>query len=105
MGIIGGTGLDDPNILSNRKETNSLTFYGKPSDCPIEGDISGVPCVLLARHGRKHDTMPTDVNYRANIWTLKQLGCTHVIATTATGSLRSEIQRGDIVILDGFIDR
>lgn len=71
----------------------------------VEGKISGIDCVLLARHGRKHSIMPSNVNYRANIWALKNLGCTHVIVTTATGSLQEHIRPGDIVILDSFIDR
>lgn len=71
----------------------------------VEGKISGVDCVLLARHGRKHSIMPSNVNYRANIWALKNVGCTHVIVSTATGSLQEEIKPGDIVIIDNFIDR
>lgn len=71
----------------------------------IEGKINGVDCVLLARHGRKHSIMPSNVNYRANIWALKDVGCTHVVVSTATGSLQENIKPGDIVILDNFIDR
>lgn len=56
------------------------------------------------RHGRKHSISPTNVNYRANIWALKHLGCTHIIASSATGSLKEEIKPGDLVILDSFID-
>lgn len=78
---------------------------GAPSDVLVEGKISGVDCVLLARHGRKHSIMPSNVNYRANIWALKNVGCTHVIVSTATGSLQEEIKPGDIVIIDNFIDR
>lgn len=83
-------------------------FYsnlGAPSDVLIEGKINGVECVLLARHGRKHSIMPSNINYRANIWALKNVGCTHVIASTATGSLQENIKPGDIVIIDNFIDR
>lgn len=105
VGIIGGSGLDDPDILSQRRETVLETQFGAPSDCLIEGRIGGVDCVLLARHGRKHDVMPGNVNYRANVWALKTLGCTHVLASTATGSLRKDIKPGDIVIPDTFIDR
>lgn len=57
------------------------------------------------RHGRKHDKTPTNVNYRANLYALKQEGCTHVIVTTACGSLAEEVKPGDIVVLDSFIDR
>ncbi|KAF5283877.1 hypothetical protein FQA39_LY04697 [Lamprigera yunnana] len=105
IGIIGGTGLDDPDILKNRSEKKVTTLYGDPSDNLILGEIEGVSCVLLARHGRKHSIVPANVNYRANIWALKEEGCTHVVATTATGSLREHISRGDFVVLDSFIDR
>jgi len=60
--------------------------------------------VILARHGREHTIPPTQVNYRANIMALKNAGCTHIIVTTAVGSLREEIQRGDLVFPDQFID-
>ncbi|EDV22519.1 S-methyl-5'-thioadenosine phosphorylase [Trichoplax sp. H2] len=105
IGIIGGTGLDNPNILDERVEKEYDTPYGKPSDQLISGKIKGVPCVLLARHGRKHSIMPTNVNFRANIDALKQAGCTHVIVTTACGSLQQHVEPGDIVILDQFLDR
>uniref|UniRef100_A0A8C0Q108 Methylthioadenosine phosphorylase n=1 Tax=Canis lupus familiaris TaxID=9615 RepID=A0A8C0Q108_CANLF len=104
IGIIGGTGLDDPEILEGRTEKYVDTPFGKPSDALILGKIKNVDCVLLARHGRQHSIMPSNVNYQANIWALKEEGCTHVIVTTACGSLREEIQPGDIVIIDQFID-
>ncbi|KAF7271755.1 hypothetical protein GWI33_015398 [Rhynchophorus ferrugineus] len=105
IGIIGGSGLDDPDILKNRIEKSVSTPYGEPSDVMILGEIGGVVCVLLARHGRKHDKMPGNVNYRANIWALKEEGCTHIIATNACGSLRETIPPGSLVIVDGFLDR
>src|SRR3990167_6270109 len=104
IGIIGGSGLDSPNILEKSQEKTAETKYGKPSSSLIEGKISGVDVVLLARHGREHTLPPTQVNNRANIWALKNEGCTHILATTAVGSLREEIGRGDFVILDQFID-
>ncbi|XP_008314904.1 S-methyl-5'-thioadenosine phosphorylase isoform X1 [Cynoglossus semilaevis] len=105
IGIIGGSGLDDPDILDGRKEVYVDTPYGKPSDALILGKINDVDCVLLSRHGRNHTIMPTDVNYQANIWALKEQGCSHLLVTTACGSLREEIKPGDIVIIDQFIDR
>ncbi|KAG8506091.1 S-methyl-5'-thioadenosine phosphorylase [Galemys pyrenaicus] len=105
IGIIGGTGLDDPEILEGRTEKYVDTPFGKPSDALILGKIKNVDCVLLARHGRHHTIMPSNVNYQANIWALKEEGCTHIIVTTACGSLREEIQPGDIIIIDQFIDR
>ncbi|XP_060266986.1 S-methyl-5'-thioadenosine phosphorylase isoform X1 [Ovis aries] len=105
IGIIGGTGLDDPEILEGRTEKYVDTPFGKPSDALVLGKIKNVDCVLLARHGRQHTIMPSKVNYQANIWALKEEGCTHVIVTTACGSLKEEIQPGDIIIIDQFIDR
>jgi len=105
VGIIGGSGLDDPDILDNRTEMIVDTPYGKPSDNIISGTINSVPCVLLARHGRSHSIMPTNINYRANIWALKSVGCTHLIASTATGSLKEEYMPGDLIVPHDFIDR
>ncbi|XP_042622896.1 S-methyl-5'-thioadenosine phosphorylase-like [Cyprinus carpio] len=105
IGIIGGSGLDDPDILEGRTERYVVTPFGKPSDALIFGKIKNVDCVLLARHGRQHTIMPSSVNYQANIWALKEAGCTHLLVTTACGSLREDIQPGDIVLIDQFIDR
>ncbi|MDT8390992.1 MAG: S-methyl-5'-thioadenosine phosphorylase [Lentisphaeria bacterium] len=104
IGIIGGSGLDDPAILESSCDIHVNTPYGVPS-CPLKcGTINGVDVVLLGRHGREHTLPPSQVNYRANIQALKTAGCTHILATTAVGSLREEIGRGDLVILDQFID-
>ncbi|KAG5680850.1 hypothetical protein PVAND_010331 [Polypedilum vanderplanki] len=104
IGIIGGTGLDNNgDLIEKRNEKSVSTPYGSVEI--IEGKIKGVDCVLLARHGKSHSVMPTNVNYRANISALKILECTHIIATTATGSLKEEISPGSIVIVDDFIDR
>ena len=104
IGIIGGSGLDNPDILSNPHEEIIKTPYGEPSSPLKLGLIDGVKVVLLARHGREHTIPPTQVNFRANISALKIAGCTHILATTAVGSLREEIKRGDLVIIDQFID-
>ncbi|MBU0963397.1 MAG: S-methyl-5'-thioadenosine phosphorylase, partial [Nanoarchaeota archaeon] len=104
IGIIGGSGLDDPKLLENFEEKEVETPYGKPSSTLTFGKLNGVDVVILARHGKKHEIPPTQVNYRANIYALKQEGCTHIITTTACGSLKEEIERGDLVILDQFID-
>ncbi|MCL2265414.1 MAG: S-methyl-5'-thioadenosine phosphorylase [Treponema sp.] len=102
IGIIGGSGLDNPDILSNPRDEIVKTPYG---DAPLKrGVIDGVNVVLLARHGREHTVPPTQVNFRANISALKSAGCTCILATTAVGSLREEIKRGDLVIIDQFID-
>ncbi|MBU0536354.1 MAG: S-methyl-5'-thioadenosine phosphorylase [Nanoarchaeota archaeon] len=104
IGIIGGSGLDNPDIIENAKDVEVDTPYGKPSSALKHGRIKGVEVILLARHGREHTIPPTQVNYRANIHALKEAGCTHILATTACGSLREQIGRGDFVILDQFID-
>jgi len=104
IGIIGGSGLDDPKIIENPEEQSVDTPFGNPSSTLTVGKINGVDVVLLARHGKKHNLSPTQVNYRANIHALKSMGATHIVATTACGSLRTEIGRGDLIILDQFID-
>ena len=104
IGIIGGSGLDNPDILSNPKDENVSTIYGEPSSPLKHGEIDGVEVVLLARHSREHTIPPTQVNFRANIIALKNAGCTHILATTAVGSLRGGIKRGDLVVIDQFID-
>lgn len=104
IGIIGGSGLDNPSILEHASDKEVTTPYGEPSSKLKIGKIKGVDVVLLARHGREHTVPPTQVNFRANIHALKEAGCTHIIATTAVGSLREEIDRGHLVILDQFID-
>jgi len=104
IGIIGGSGLDNPDILSNPRDEKVTTQYGEPSSPLKHGIIDGVQVVLLARHGREHTIPPTQVNYCANVAALKAAGCTHIVASTAVGSLREEIRRGDLVIIDQFID-
>jgi len=104
IGIIGGSGLDNPDILKSAIDIHVDTPYGKPTSPLRIGKINDVDVVLIARHGREHIIPPTQVNYRANIQALKDQGCSHILATTACGSLREEIDRGDLVILDQFID-
>jgi 5'-methylthioadenosine phosphorylase len=104
IAIIGGSGFENPEILKNPGEIEVETPYGKTSSTFKTGNIGGVEVVILSRHGRDHSIPPTHVNNRANIWAIKNLGCTHILATTACGSLKEEIRRGDLVILDQFID-
>ncbi|MCA1808516.1 MAG: S-methyl-5'-thioadenosine phosphorylase [Kiritimatiellia bacterium] len=105
VGIIGGSGLDDNLKLSGVREHKVHTPYGPPSDVLKTGRIGRKEVVLLARHGARHQIMPSLVNYRANLWSMRELGVTHVIATTACGSLREEIAPGHFVFIDQFIDR
>lgn len=102
--IIGGSGLENPDILKYPEEKVIETPYGKTSSPMLCGQIGGKDIVILSRHGRQHTIPPSRVNNRANIWALKEEGCTNIIATTACGSLREEIRRGDLVIPDQFID-
>ena len=104
IGIIGGSGLDDPDLLKQAETVEVDTPYGKPSSALSIGKISEVDVVLLARHGKNHQFSPTQVNYRANIQALKDQGVTHILATTACGSLKEEIGRGHFVLIDQFID-
>ena len=104
IGIIGGSGLDDPKILKNAKDVEAETAFGKPSSPLKVGEIQGKKVCMISRHGREHRIPPTQVNFRANIQALKDQGVSHILATTACGSLRKEIGRGDLVVLDQFID-
>ncbi len=104
IGIIGGSGLDNPDIIENYKVLEYETIYGKPSTPLKTGQIEGVEVVFIGRHGLHHQITPTHVNNRANIQAMKEVGVTNIIATTAVGSLREDINRGDFVIIDQFID-
>jgi 5'-methylthioadenosine phosphorylase len=104
IGIIGGSGLDDPQFIENPQKIKVETAFGAPSSSLVTGEVAGVETVIVARHGRKHQYSPSQVNNRANIMALKNAGVTHIIATTACGSLKEEIDRGHLVVLDQFID-
>ena len=104
IGIIGGSGLENPEILSSPEIYNVTNKYGTPGSPLICGKINNTEIVILSRHGKDHTIPPSSVNNRANIFALREAGCTHIITTTACGSLREEIHRGDIVIPDQLID-
>lgn len=104
IGIIGGSGLDNPDIIESPKEVTIDTPYGSCSSALKEGKIKGVNVALLSRHGIDHSIIPSNVNFRANIWALHTIGCTHILASTAVGSLREEIKPGHIVLPNQFID-
>jgi len=91
--------------LKGAKEVYVTTKFGNPSSGLTIGKINDIEAVVIARHGKRHTIMPSNVNYKANIWALKEQGCTHIIATTACGSLREEIKPGHLVFCDQFIDR
>lgn len=104
IGIIGGSGLDNPDILKDARDVEVETPYGRPSSRIKLGRIGPHEVALLARHGLQHTIPPTQVNNRANIRALQDQGCQAILATTAVGSLREEIGRGHLVVIDQFID-
>ncbi|MGA7828985.1 MAG: S-methyl-5'-thioadenosine phosphorylase [Geobacteraceae bacterium] len=105
LGVIGGSGLYEMEGLTEVNEVIVQTPFGDPSDAFITGMLDGVRMVFLPRHGRGHRLLPSEVNYRANIYGMKQLGVTRLISVSAVGSMREEIEPGHIVIPDQFIDR
>jgi 5'-methylthioadenosine phosphorylase len=106
IGIIGGTGLGDTlRDQAGGKPVRVETPYGLPSISPILANWEGVDVAFISRHGDGHRLIPSAVPYRANIWALKQLGVTAIIASGATGSLREDIEPGHLVICDQVIDK
>ena len=106
IGIIGGSGLGQAlGQLTHGQEHWLETPFGKPSGGIVTGELGGVPVALLARHGAGHLHSPTHVPYRANIFGLKTLGVTHLLCSTAVGSLREEIVPRDLVVPDQLIDK
>lgn len=105
VGIIGGYNTCDPKYLEDTKKIKVHTPYGAPSDFFMTGKYKGVDIVLLPRHGEGHKINPTNLNFRANIWGMKSLGVTHILAPSAVGSLKEDKKPGDFVFVDQFIDR
>ena len=105
IGIIGGSGLSKIGIFKDIEEIDINTPFGRPSEKILIGKISGVEVAFLARHGKDHTIAPHNVNYRANIFALKQCGVEYLISTAAVGSLKKEIKPGDFLIADQLIDR
>ena len=105
IGIIGGSGLYAMPGLTNVREERVSTPFGDPSDAFILGDLEGRKVVFLARHGRGHRLLPTELNFRANIYAMKMLGVERILSVSAVGSLKEEHKPTDFVIPDQFIDR
>ena len=103
VGVFGGSGfyrfLDDVELVEVE------TPYGPPSDRIAVGQVGGVGVAFLPRHGSRHSLPPAAINYRANVWALKELGVTRIIAPTAAGSLQPHVRPGDFVVCDQFVDR
>ncbi len=105
IGVIGGTGLYQMDDLEGKREVTVATPFGEPSDAYTTGEIAGRSVVFLPRHGRGHRLLPTEINYRANVFGLKTLGVTHLISVSAVGSMKEEYQPGHVVVPDQFFDR
>jgi 5'-methylthioadenosine phosphorylase len=105
LGVIGGSGLYQIDGLKKVREVDVKTPFGRPSDKLITGKLGGAELVFLPRHGRGHRWLPSEVNFRANIFALKKLGVARIIAVSAVGSLREQIAPGHVVVPHQFIDR
>ena len=105
IGVIGGSGLYEMEGMTGIDHVTVNTPFGTPSDEYITGTLEGVRMVFLPRHGKGHRLMPSEVNYRANIYGMKSLGVQRIISVSAVGSMKEEIVPGHIVIPDQFIDR
>lgn len=105
LGIIGGTGVYELENMEKLEVQEVETPFGPPSAPLIRGRVGSTELIFLARHGQNHELLPSEVNYRANIWALKKLGVRSIVAVSAAGSLREEIQPGDFVLPDQYIDR
>jgi 5'-methylthioadenosine phosphorylase len=104
IGVIGGSGLYEIEGLTRIRKVKLATPFGRPSDEYIIGMLHGTGVAFLPRHGRGHRIMPTDINYRANIYGMKKLGVERIISVSAVGSMKEEIKPGDIVIPGQFYD-
>jgi len=105
IGIIGGSGLYEMEGLEAVREERVSTPFGEPSDRYLVGRLAGRPVAFLARHGRGHRLMPSELNFRANIYGFKRLGAEVILSASAVGSMREDIKPLDIVIVDQFFDR
>ncbi|MBP5971378.1 S-methyl-5'-thioadenosine phosphorylase [Brasilonema sp. CT11] len=105
IGIIGGSGLYKMDALKNIEEVQVQTPFGSPSDALILGTLEGTRVAFLARHGRNHTLLPSELPFRANIYAMKQLGVEYLISASAVGSLKEEVKPLDMVVPDQFIDR
>jgi len=105
VGVIGGSGLYRMEGLEHVSEVRVETPFGRPSDVYVKGRLGEAEMIFLPRHGKGHRWLPTEVNFRANIYGMKKLGVGRIISVSAVGSLREEIAPGHVVIPDQFIDR
>ncbi len=104
IGIIGGSGLYSIEGLQDLKEESVTTPFGEPSDAYITGTIDATRVVFLPRHGKGHHILPSEINFRANIYGMKMLGVNRIISVGAVGSMKEHIKPGSILIPDQYID-
>jgi 5'-methylthioadenosine phosphorylase len=105
IGIIGGSGLYSMNGLTKTREVHVKTPFGEPSDAIVLGMLEGKRVAFLARHGRGHRILPGEINYRANVYAMKLLGVERIISVSAVGSLMEDLQPGEFLVPDQFVDR
>ncbi len=105
IGVIGGSGLYAMQGLTGAREIRVKTPFGDPSDAIVVGTLEGKQVAFLARHARGHRILPTEINYRANIYAMKLLGVDRIISVSAVGSLREELRPGEFLVADQFVDR
>lgn len=105
VGVLGGSGLYEIEGLADVRQVELATPFGAPSDAYVTGELDGVRMVFLPRHGKGHRISPSEINFRANIWGMKQLGVSRIVSVSAVGSMREDIEPGHFVLVDQFIDR
>jgi 5'-methylthioadenosine phosphorylase len=105
IGIIGGSGLYSMSGLTDSREVRVKTPFGDPSDAIVLGTLEGKRVAFLARHGRGHRILPSEINFRANICAMKQLGVQRIISVSAVGSLQEDLRPGEFLVPDQFFDR
>ena len=105
IGIIGGSGLHAISGLTDTQEIRVKTPFGDPSDIIVLGTLEGKRMAFLARHGRGHRILPSEINYRANIYAMKLLGAERIISVSAVGSLKEDLRPGEFLVPDQFFDR
>ena len=105
VGVIGGSGLYSMNGLTETREIRVKTPFGEPSDALVVGTLEGKRIAFLARHGRGHRFMPSELNFRANICAMKLLGVQRIISVSAVGSLKEDLRPGEFLVVDQFVDR
>jgi 5'-methylthioadenosine phosphorylase len=105
IGIIGGSGLYSMSGLTATRGVKVKTPFGDPSDALVIGKLEGKRVAFLARHGRGHRILPSEINFRANVYAMKLLGVQRIISVSAVGSLKEELQPGEFLVVDQFVDR